>query len=137
MFPDIPFLYVFGPAIVLVAIIEIIYKLRAKPYKNELEQSLSNFKITVIQLGILLVVLWLSLTPTPSLSTFGYPADLNSVNTNEKILGYLQKSNQAIVRTTEVLKWTLFLFAWSLLASVYGVIKAYKRNNSQESLALK
>ena len=124
MFSHIDFIYIFGPVLILVVISGEIYKSKVKPYDNEFEKSIFNLKITLIQMGVLLIVLFLAIPSTPSLSTFGYPRDINSVNTNEEILSYLQDYNKAIVRTSDILRWTVFLIA--LLSSfIYKVVKAY------------
>lgn len=100
MFPDISLKYIFIPILALMTIFKLIYKAQAS--HNKLDHLIYNFKITVIQLGVLLGLLILFLPLTQSLSIFEYPKNINSINTNEKILNYLQKYNQAIVRTTEV-----------------------------------
>jgi hypothetical protein len=76
--------------------------------------------------GLLLGLLWLSLPSTPSLRTFGYPIDVAAIKGEAKVLHLLQEYNKAIVRTTEVLQWFLFLFIWWFLVTLYGVAKAYE-----------
>ena len=131
MFQNISLLYIFGPAVILIIIIRIIYTIKAGPYKNEFEQSVSNFKINLILISVLLILLYLSLPSIPPLST-SYPTDINSVNTNEKVLAYLQKYNQAIVRTIEVLMWSLFIMVWWFLSSIFYLIKAYKNYTTHQ-----
>ena len=133
MFPNIPLLYIFGPALLIVIILGKIAKGREKPSSDPIEKSISNLKFIVVQLGCLLVLLYICLPSTPSLSTFGYPDDINSINLDEKVLRYLQKYNHAIVRTAEVLHWTLFLVAWWLLSSVFALIKAFKNHQPKFS----
>lgn len=124
MFQNISLLYIFMPAFILLLIIRVINTIKAGPFKNQFEQSIYNLRITVIEIGVLLILLYLILPSTPPLSS-SYPTDINSANTNEKILSYLQKYNQAIVRTIDVLKLSLFILAWGLISSIYSIMKAY------------
>lgn len=76
--------------------------------------------------GVIMVVLWLSLPSTPSLSTFGYPDSIENINSQEKLLNLLQDYNRALVRTTEVVHWLIFIGMFWILMSVWQLLKAYR-----------
>lgn len=131
MFPNIDLLYIFGPAMLIATIFLVKIKNRSdKQNASELNKAIDYFKITSIVFGALLVILWLSLPSTPSLKTFYYPDDISAIKGDAKVLNLFQEYNKAIVRTTEVVKWFLFLFIWWFLTTLFGVAKAYK--NSRE-----
>jgi hypothetical protein len=127
MFRNIDLLYFFGPAMIIATILLVaIKKFYSKQNTTELSKAIDHFKISLIVFGALLLILWLSLPSTPSLQTFGYPEDISGIKNDEKVLNLFQEYNKAIVRTTEVLKWFLFLFIWLFLTSLFGVAKAFK-----------
>jgi heme/copper-type cytochrome/quinol oxidase subunit 2 len=131
MFSNIDLLYIFGPALLIAIIFLVTIKNRSnKQNASELSKAIDHFKITSIVFGALLVVLWLSLPSTPSLKSFGYPDDISAIKGDAKVLNLFQEYNKAIVRTTEVLQWFMFLFIWWFLTILFGVAKAYK--NSEE-----
>lgn len=127
MFPNIDLLYIFGPALILASILLVIMRIRRnKQDATELSKAIDHFKINSIVCGALLVILWLSLPSTPSLKTFGYPENVSAIKEDANILRLLQEYNKAIVRTTEVLQWFLFLFIWWFLTTLFGIAKTYK-----------
>lgn len=127
MFPNIDFLYIFGSAMLIAIIFLVTIKNRSnKQNASELSKAIDHFKITTIVFSALLVVLWLSLPSTPSLKSFGYPDDISAIKGDAKVLNLFQEYNKAIVRTTEVLQWFLFLFIWWFLTTLFGVAKAYQ-----------
>ncbi len=77
-----------------------------------------------ISASIFLVVLWFALPSTPSLATFGYPKDVARISRPEDLLEFLQWYNRAIVRTTEVVFWFIFVFFGWVLASQRQLLKA-------------
>ncbi len=134
MFKNIDLLYIFGPALVLASIfLFVINKRRKKQNGSEINKAIAHFKMTSIVFGVLLIILWLSLPFTASLQTFGYPEDISSINSDEKVLKLFQEYNKAIVRTTEVLKWFLFLFVFWFLSTLSGVTQVYKEQNEKSS----
>jgi hypothetical protein len=127
MFQNTNLIYIFGPALMLGTTFLLIMKSRgAKQNLPGLSKAVAYFKLTSIVFGLLLVILWLSLPPTPSLKTFGYPQDVSAIKSDANVLHLFQEYNKAIVRTTEVLQWFLFLFIWWFLVTLYGVAKAYE-----------
>ncbi len=128
MFRELDLIYFFGPAMLIASLVLLIMvNLRNKQNAPVLNKVIDHFKITSIVFGILIVILWLSLPSTPSLKSFGYPKDVSAINTDEEILRLFQEYNKAIVRTTEVLQWFLFLFTWWFLTTLFGVANAYKK----------
>ena len=135
MFPNISLLYFFGPALLIASIFLIVSRNRNNKQNNtELNKAINHFKISSILFGGLLLILWLSLPLTPTLSTFGYPDDVSEIRSDVKLLHLLQEYNKAIVRTTEAFRWFLFLFIWWFLTTLWGVAKAYK-SGSEKALA--
>ena len=117
---------IFLPAIIAVAIIMIgFYFWQSKP-NNELEKAILLLKVNTIAVGLLSILLWFLLPSTPSFGTFGLPETINEIQSNEKLLSYLQEYNEALVRTTEVVHWFMFIFIWGFLTSLYSVIKTFK-----------
>jgi hypothetical protein len=94
----------------------------------------TGLKYRTIIFGIVLILLWFALPSTPSLSSFGHPYDVSDINTPEKILKYLQKYNDAIVRTTEVVHWMLFTLVFWFLATFLDVIKLIDSNNNEDEV---
>lgn len=127
MLQNVSLLYIFGPAMVAGSIyLGITHKKRVAHNPSELSRAIEHFKMTSIIFGILALILWFLLPSTAVLSTFGYPEDLQAINSQERILDYLQRYNKAIVRTAEVMQWFLFLFVWWFLTSLFLVVKAIK-----------
>jgi hypothetical protein len=134
MFRNIDLLYIFGPAMIIATILLVTIKnQRSKQNTTELSKTIDHFKISLIVFGALLVILYLSLPSTPSLQTFGYPEDISAIKRDAKVLNLFQEYNKAIVRTTEVLQWFLFLFIWLFLTTLFGVAKAYKDDGEKAS----
>jgi hypothetical protein len=67
------------------------------------------------------------------LKSFGYPKDISAIKLDKDILRLFQEYNKAIVRTAEVLQWFLFLFTWWFLATLFGVVNAYKSSQNKTS----
>jgi hypothetical protein len=71
-----------------------------------------------IAVGAFLIMLWMLLPCTPVLSTFGNPKTVGEIQSPENLLKFLQDYNKALVRTTEVLHWFIFVFVWWFLAGL-------------------
>lgn len=112
MYIDTDFHLIFIPALIIIFIFIVGYKFWEGEVKGEFAKAISFLKMNLIALGLLSLVLWLMLPSTPSLSTFGYPETIDQIQSNEQILDYLQRYNKAIVRTTEVVYWFIFIFCW-------------------------
>lgn len=126
MFIESDFYSIFGPAIIVVLIFIVGFKLWEGKKQDELEKAISLLKINIFATGFLLIVLWLLLPSTASLSSFGFPETIKEIQSNEQLLNYLQKYNEALVRTTRVVHWFIFIFIWGFLTSLYSVIKTFK-----------
>jgi len=123
---------IFLPGLIAVAIIMIGYYFWQSKPKNELERAILLLKVNTIAVGLLSILLWFMLPSTPSLSTFGFPETVKEIQSNEQLLSYLQEYNQAIVRTTRVVHWFIFIFVWGFLAAVYSVIKVLSGKEGKE-----
>ena len=106
--------------------------------KNKLHTSIAFFKLTTIATGAFMIIPWFLLPCTPVLSTFGFPKTVGEIQSPENLLKFLQDYNKALVRTTEVLHWFIFIFVWWFLAGLNlfaTVIKAQldtKQDKSSE-----
>ncbi|MEJ7587349.1 MAG: hypothetical protein WKI04_07275 [Ferruginibacter sp.] len=130
MFLEIPLYYILGAALILVLIVNIIVRVKAKRAGNSLEKSIDELKLMIIQVGFLLIILLLCLPSTSVLST-RYPLDVTSINSNEKILSYLQQYHRSITRTNEVVFWGLLFIIVGFLPTIWATIKAYKKHKKQ------
>lgn len=132
MLEELDFITFFGPAILLASLVLLIMAyFRSRKKDTAINKAIDHFKITTIVFGILIVILLLSLPSTPSLKTFGYPATIEEINGDKKILRLLQTYNKAIARTTEVLHWFLFLFTWWFLSTLFVLVNAFKSDKKQ------
>lgn len=135
MFKEIDLINFFGPALLIASLVLLILvNLRNKKDIDVFSKVIDHFKYTSIVFGFLLVVLWLSLPSTPSLKSFGYPEDVSAIKRDVDILRLFQEYNKAIVRTTEVLQWFLFLFTWWFLTTLFGVANAYKSGKGKKPI---
>ena len=126
MFIESDFYSILGSAIIFVLLFTIGFKFWEGKKEDELEKAISLLKINIFLTGFLLVVLWFMLPSTPSLGTFGFPETVNEIQSNEQLLNYLQTYNEAIVRTTQVVRWFIFIFVWAFLTTLYSVIKTFQ-----------
>jgi Na+-driven multidrug efflux pump len=126
MFGDINMLFIFGPAMIFAGTFAFVSRKRIRQQNTtEIRKAINYFKVVSITFGSLVLVLFLLLPSTPSLSTFGYPDGTAEINNQQKLLHLLQEYNKAIVRTTEVVFWFLFLFIWWFLTALYAVAKSF------------
>ena len=93
---------------------------------DELRDKLKDLEIMLIGFGITIFIALLALPSTPSLSTFGYPETLEDIASQKKMLRLFQEYNKAIVRTTEVVHWLLFLSAIWLTGTLYKLIRVMR-----------
>lgn len=93
------------------------------------KKSVELFKSMTLVFGVTCVVLYLCLPTTPSLSTFGYPEDIEAINSNQRILNLLQTYNKAIVRTTSVLSWFLFFFVFWFISTLFIVLNKFGKED--------
>ncbi|MFD2533337.1 hypothetical protein [Gracilimonas halophila] len=132
MFLETNFYVVFGLALFVVLLFIIGFKFWEGKKDDQLEKAVSGLKINIFMVGFLSVVLWFMLPSTPSLQSFGFPETVNDVQTSEQVLSYLQEYNRAIVRTTDVVYWFIFIFVWGFLSSLYTVIKTFRSLKREE-----
>jgi len=88
-----------------------------------LAMAAASIRIIAFAFCAAALVLWFSLPSTPVLSSFGYPKTLQQISEPAQILTLLQEYNRAIVRTTEVLSWFIFLFVFFLVGSTISIIR--------------
>lgn len=126
------FYSVFGPAIIIVLILIVAFKWWEGKKQDELGKAISLLKISIFTTGFLSVVLCFLLPSTATLGSFGFPETIEEIQSNEQLLSYLQEYNEAIVRTTKVIYWFIFIFVWGFLTSLYSVIKAFSNLKGEE-----
>jgi hypothetical protein len=118
------FYYFLGPAIVVIGILAVFVRLRIRREPTELHKAIAFLKFSTLITGGFLLLLWFLLPCTPVLSSFGYPKTVADVQSATKLLAYLQDYDKAIVRTTMILYWFIFVFIWWFLSSVFALSKA-------------
>ena len=94
----------------------------------------NNFKLMLqfrlIFYGFVMTFMLFWLPSTPSLASFGYPADIDDIESKQKLLKYLQEYNEAIVKTTEVVHWMIFITVFWFVSIISSIIKHFKIDNS-------
>lgn len=130
MLYNIPLHFIILPIIVIFLLVSVGLNQRNKKLgKSSTEKSVESFKLSLLFIGVISVVFYLCLPNIPVLSSFGYPESYENINSNEKLLKLLQDYNKAIVRTTEVLQWFLFLFIIWFVAPLFALITTYMKEN--------
>ncbi len=124
MFQNTNLLYVLGPAIFVWVVASLFARLRASREQDPMMRAWKQFKLSIIAISSILVLLWFMLPSTPALSTFGYPQDIEVVNQPARLLNLLRDYNRALVRTTEVVYWLLFIIVWWFMSSLHSFAKA-------------
>ncbi|WP_396176179.1 hypothetical protein [Flavobacterium sp.] len=96
----------------------------------------NNFKLMLqfrlIFYGFVMAFMLFWLPSTPSLASFGYPADFDDIENKQKLLKYLQDYNEAIVKTTEVVYWMIFITVFWFVSIISSIIKHFKIDKSAE-----
>jgi hypothetical protein len=123
MLIDTPLTYILLPAIVVWVAISQFLRFRSQGENDPLLRAWTEFRLSLLATGSILILLWFALPSTPSLSTFGYPADLERVTQPNRLLGLLQDYNRALVRTTEIVHWVIFVMVWWFISSLYSFAK--------------
>lgn len=124
MFPGINTAYLLLPAIVLIVILNLVFRRRSRALRNPIQRALIELRIGLGFSGAFAILLWFLLPSTPVLSSFGFPDSVQDVQPPERLLKLLQDYNRALVRTTDVVFWFLFVFVWWCLSSIYVFSKA-------------
>ena len=119
---DLP--YVLAPSILIWVVIALFVRLRGRDETDPVKRAWREFRLSVFATGSILILLWFLLPSTPVLSTFGYPQDVEIVRQPTRLLSLLRDYNRALVRTTEVVYWFLFVMVWWFISSVLFFAKA-------------
>ena len=110
-------------ALVVALLIGVWLERRAKRRETRpLATVMASIRTVTLAFGAAALVLWFSLPSTPVLSSFGYPKTLQQISEPALLLELLQAYNRALVRTTEVLSWFIFLFVFVLVGSIISII---------------
>lgn len=124
MFIDYDILYILGPAIVLSFGLTLVLRSRYGKEEDPLKRALKLLQFNMIIVGALCILLWFLLPRTFVLSTFGFPKSEGDIQTTKLLLKYLQDYNKALVRTTSVLYWFIFVFGSLFINSVFDFARA-------------
>lgn len=125
MFDNIDWqLWVILPSVFILVIVALLLRSRINKDKNPLNRALRLLKLNTIILASFLLCLWIFALPRiPTLSSEGYPQTVESLQSPQQLLEYLQMYNRALVRTTIVLFWFIFVFVAWFLSSLYNFSK--------------
>jgi hypothetical protein len=132
MLTQTPLAQILLPALCAWALVLLLMRRRADgkwpfaPITNPdpIKRAWAELKWSTMSAGTILVLLLMELPATPVLSTFGYPANLQAVSQPQQLLSLLQGYDRALVRTTEVVYWLLFIFVWWFLMAIFSLSKA-------------
>jgi len=124
LFDDANFYYVLISAIIVLAVVSLIFRSRVLRQPTELHKAIVLLKLGAVSTGAFLLVLWFLLPSTPVLSTFGYPKTVEDIQSAKHLLQYLQDYNKALVRTIMILNWFTLVFICWFLSSIYSLSKA-------------
>jgi hypothetical protein len=89
-----------------------------------------QFRLIFYGFVMAFILFWLP--STPSLASFDYPADIDDIENKQKLLKYLQDYNEAIVKTTEVVYWMIFITVFWFVSIISSIIKHFKIDKSAE-----
>jgi hypothetical protein len=109
--------------IVVVVIANLVSRYVLRHEEDPLKKTLKLFRLQLVFMGGFCILLWFFLPSTPVLSTFGYPRTESDIQSAKSLLYYLQESNQALVRTTQVLFWFIFVFVWWFMTTLFDLSK--------------
>lgn len=111
--------------IFIIVPIMLVFRARINKDSDPLNKAYRLLKLNLIAVGAFLTIIWLFVLPqTSSLSTFGYPKSVEDIQSPKLLLEYLQTYNRALVRTTQVLYWFIFIFTAWFLSTFYTFAKA-------------
>ena len=135
MFIDHDITLILGPALIALLIAGILGRFLQRAEADPIKHALGMLKTNFIVVGAFCLLLWFLLPTTPVLSTFGYPTTEGDIQSASRLLKYLQDYNKAIVRTTQVVHWFIFVFVWWFLTSYFDFSKAItaERKNGASS----
>lgn len=102
-----------------------------------LRDSIKNLQIMIMMTAVMCAIMLFLLPFTPGLSSFDFPYDLKDIDNQQKLLNLLQEYNRAIVRTTEVVFWLLFILVFWIATSVYQLLQLFKNRVDEQIIAKK
>jgi len=128
-FKDIDLVWI----LLVLVVAAVIYSLVMRSKSGDrLRDKVNDMQRVLLITGVILGVMWMFLPQTASLSTFGYPEEASQVDTPKEVLKYLQRYNVAIVRTIDVVRWTLFIVVFWVLSAGYQLLKVFKERLDKE-----
>ena len=124
MFTDHDISFVVGPAVIVLLIAGMLARFMQRGEVDPMKRASAMLKTNLMLVGAFCLLLWFLLPTTPVLSTFDYPKTERDIQSASQLLTYLQDYNKAIVRTTQVVHWFIFVFVWWFLTSYFEFSKA-------------
>lgn len=110
-------------AVLVFAIGKLLSRYFVRHEQDPMQKTLKLFRFHLAFVGGFCILLWFLLPATPVLSTFGYPKSESDIQSAQSLLRYLQDYNRALVRTTQVLHWFIFVFVWWFMTTLYELSK--------------
>jgi hypothetical protein len=136
LFTNYDIAFVLGPSVIVLLVAGIIAHFMQRGEADPMKRALVMLKTNLILVGAFCLLLWFLLPTTPVLSTFGYPTTEADIQSASKLLKYLQDYNKAIVRTTQVVHWFIFVFIWWFLTSFFWFSKAIAAQRGEPRLVV-
>ena len=96
---------------------------------DQLKKAFYILKAQLAGLAFFFLLFAFALPSTPSLAVSGTSLTIDKLQNPDEMLLFLQRNNEALVRTTEVLFWTLFLIAFNLVGMLVQFFKVVARAN--------
>lgn len=108
-----------------IAVSVVVFLIFNKNTGDPLPDKLNSLKLSLIMGGVFLFGMYMIMPMTPGLSTFGYPEEAADVDSPEEVLKYLQRYNDAIVKTIDIIRWTFFIVVFWMISAAYQFLKAF------------
>jgi hypothetical protein len=115
-------------ALLLAAPFMVIPQFRASESSDPLKRQWERFRMKLIGLGVMLLALLLAL-PTMPEEPLGY--SLTSIERSQ-LVQQVHDYHRALVRTTEVVYWLIFIFMFWFIQAIFGFSKAMSSSGSPQ-----
>jgi len=121
---ELNYVYVLAIVIIVFVVGELIVR-----RKNSLKLTL---QFRLVFYGFVMVILYLSFPRIPSLASIGSHMDLNDNENKERLLTYLEKSNDVLHSLIEKVKLMIFITVFWLISIIISIIKHFKLESGQK-----
>lgn len=106
----------------IVALGVVVFLIINRNTKDPLLDKLNKLKLSLVMGGIFFAGMYVII---PHLGAFDYPYEAADVDSPEKVLKYLQKQNDAIVKLTDIIRWTFFIIVTWMIIAAYQFLHAF------------